>query len=471
MPAAPVGIVGNVAANRPLLANAIIAVGLIALAALGARQAGNIGLVASFAGAAIYVVALPMALAALQPKRPLRRILFLVLIALVAGALIAVDRGVISTPAFIIAPASALTLAAAGFAAFLFALAPLTANVARLCVVAPVASMLGVVGALGYFAFEPMIETGEGAAAAGVALGLGVATGAGVAADFSRFFAAGAERRRAAAAAGHAGLAILAYSLLAVAALFGVQTFKTNFGAVEWRVLWAGFTATAAASTAALFAVAGALSLAQIGEQAAVDENRRRQWFASRWRPVRRILPPTSAGAVSAIAGVFVVIAIFEAGFSAPVSLTVFFLLVWLAAAAAFVSARTSLLVLAILAASAVLAGYAYAVIGIKTPDLSTRLAALALTAVAVGHMTVSWRNAGDIWRNARDVTENALSDGLRRFLFVFGAGAASLFVSARVFAWDEGYDAIVYFMTTAFMSVLLAPALMTTLSAGMRRY
>lgn len=471
MPAAPVGIVGNIAANRPVLANAIIAAGLIALAALGARQGGRIDVILSFAGNALYVVALPLALAALQPRKALWRVMFLILIALVAAVLVIVDRGVVSTPGFVVVPSWTMTLAGLGFAAYLFALAPLTANAARLSAAAAPAAILGVLAALGYFAFEPALGAAEGAAAAGVALGLGVAVGAGVGADFSRSFAAGARRRRAAAAAGHAGLAILAFSLLTTAALFGVQTFKTNFGAVEWNVLWAGVTATAAATTAALFAVAGSLALARIGEQAAVDENRRRQWFAAAWRPVRDLLPPSSAGAVSAIAGVFVVIAMFEAGFAAPASLAVFFLLIWISAAAAFVSVRTSLLVAALLAVSAVLAGYAYRALGLELPDLPARLAALALAAAAIGHMTVSWRNAGDIWRNARDVTENALSDGLRRFLFVLGAGSASLFAAARSFAWDQGFSAIVYFMMIAFISALLAPALMTAMSARMNRY
>ena len=471
MPAAPVGIVGEFAANRPLLGNAILGAGLIALAALGVRQAGDGGQIISFAANALYVVALPMALAALQPRRIVRRLLFALLIVLVAGVLAAADMKVFPLPEMIAVPAAPMTFAAAGLTAFLIALTPLTANVARLSVVAPFAAILGTVGALGYFAFEPMLDASEGAAAAGLALAFGASAGAGIAADFSRFFAGGAERRQATAAACHAALAIIVYSLLAVAALLGIQTFKSNFGAVEWGVLWAGCTACAAASAAALFGVTGVLSTARIGEQAAADENRRRQWFAATWRPVRALLPPTSAGAAAAIAGVFVVIAIFETRFFAPVSLMVFFLLIWIASAVAFVSLRTSILVLAILAPSAVLAGYAYAALGMEPPELLGRLTALALCAVAIGHMTISWRDAGDYWRNARDVAENALSDGLRRFLFVFGAGAASLFVSARTFEWQEGYTAIVYFMMTGFISVLLAPAMMTAMSARFRRY
>ena len=196
-----------------------------------------------------------------------------------------------------------------------------------------------------------------------------------------------------------------------------------------------------------------------------------RQWFATSWRPFRRALPPTTAGAVAAIAGIFVVIAIFEAGFSAPMSFSALFVLISLAAAVAFVSLRTSLLVLALLALSVILAGYAYAALGIALPSLAARMTGLVLCAAAIGHMVVSWRDAGDFWRTARDVTENALSDGLRRYLFVVGGGAASLFVSARTFDWSDGLDATVYFLMTTFISLLLAPALMTAMSAQFKKY
>ena len=243
MAAAPTGIVGRFAANRPILANALAAAGLVALAVSGARKADVGETIILFAANALYVVALPMALAALTPRRIFQRILFIAAVAIIGGGLIALDRGVLQGANWVPTPPSVMTVAALCFTAFLFVLSPLTGNVARLTASAPAASLLGVIGALGYFAVEPLLGRDEAAAGAGLALGLGVAVGVGVGVDFSRYFAKGASRKTAAAAAGHASLAPIAYSLLAIAALFGVQTFKTNFGAIEWRILWAAFTA------------------------------------------------------------------------------------------------------------------------------------------------------------------------------------------------------------------------------------
>jgi len=469
----PAGIVGNIAANRPVLALSVMTTGLIALGVAGARQIGGeqASLIFTYAATALFVVALPMALAALQPRGSFRKFSFFFGVAVVAGVLVAADLGHIAFPAPLEAPPKMLTLSALALFAFLAVLAPLGFNVARLSVAASFAAIIGAVGGAGYLAVEQLWGLEEGAVAIALALALGVGTGVNVGADFAKFFAGGAAQRRAAAAAGHSAVAIAVFSLLVVAAFFGVQTFDANFGAVEWRIVWAGITAGAAAMIAALVAVTGSLAIVPIGEQAAVDENYRRIWFAANWRPIRQALPPTSAAAATAIAGVFVVIALFEAGFAAPISLSLFFVLVWIAAAIAFVSVRTSVLIVALVAVSAVFAGYAYSILGLALPALSERLAGLAFCAIAVGHMTVSWRNAGEAWRNPRDITENALSDGLRRFLFAVGAGAAAIFVSAHSFAWEAGVATIAYFLTTALFSLLLAPVMMTAMSARFARY
>ena len=466
-------IVGGIAANRPILAVSLLAAGLTALSVLGVRHAepGSAALIIEYIFNAVYIVALPMGLAALRPQRLVWRVLFFVLIAIVSAALVIADMQSYSLAGVVAAPPAGLTFAALGFTAFLFALSPMASNVARLAAAGPFAAVLGVAGAAGYLALEGIWGRQEGAAAAAIALVLGAGAGVAVSADYAKFFSAGATHRRAAIAASHASIASAAFSLLAVAALFGVQTFKANFGAVEWRVLWAGVAAPAAAMIAALFAVTGSIALASLGEQAAVDENRRRQWFAAAWRPVRSLLPPTSAAAATAIAGVVVVIAFFEAGFSAPVTLAAFFGLIWAAAGAAFVSIRASFLIAGLLAVSAVLAGYLYAALGLEIPALAERLDALTLCAVALGHMMVSWRDAGEVWRNARDITENALSDGLCRFVFLVGAGAAALFVSAVTFDWAGGIGALVYYVTVSFFSLLLAPAMMTAMSARFQRY
>ena len=469
----PAGIVGKLAASRPVLAISILSAGLIALGVAGARQLGGeqAGMIASYAGSALLVVAAPLALAAMQPREFLRRILFYAVITLFAAVFLAADLGRITLPFSIAAPPLAHILAALSLMIYISVLTPLGFNVARLSVASSFAAIIGAVGGAGYLAIEALWGLKAGAIAVALALTVGVGIGVSIGADFARFFAGGASQKNAAAGAGHNAIAISAYSLLVVAAYFAVQSFDANFGAVEWRIVWAGITASAAAIIAVLVIVTGSLVLFRLSEQVAVDENYRRLWFAANWRPVRLALPPTTAGAVTAIAGVFVVIALFEAGFAAPLSLAAFFALVWLAAIITFVSLRTSILIVALLAVSAVLSDYVYAIFALETPALAERLAGLAFSALAIGHMMVSWRDAGDNFRNPRDVTEYALNDGLRRFLFVVGGGAAAIFVSLQSFAWHGGLASIAYFLMTSMVALILAPAMMMTVSTQFKRY
>jgi len=470
---APAGIVGKFVANRPVLSVSVFAVGLTALAVVGVRQAGGAGafVASSFLINALIAIALPVAVAAMQPRSRIGRLFFLILIIAFTGVFAAASVSESGYLSLAPAPPLWLTLTAAGFTIYLLALAPMTASIVRLGVLAPLAAILGVGGASGHFAAERLLTSPEGAGALALALAAGASIGAGVSADFSRFFARGFSRQRAAAAAGHAAVAPIMFTVLAVATLFAVQTINTNFGVIEWRVIWPGLTAVAAASVGAMAAVAGALSLENISENVAVDENLRRRWFATSWRPVRKLLPVTTSLAITAIAGVVAVIAVFEAGFAAPFSAIAFFVLIAIAAGASFVSLRTSMMIVSLLAFSALGAGYAYQAFGLVLPSLLERLIALTLNAVALGHLTVSWRDAGDQYHNARDVAENALSDGLRRYLFLVGAGAASIFVASKTFAWPEGAAATTYYVTTSFLSLLLALPLMVAMSARNSRH
>lgn len=467
----PVGIIGAFAAERPTLAVSIIFAGMFALAVVGGRQLdpGAAGDILSYVSMALYVLAAPIALIAAQPRRAVARVLFLVLVTLGAVALAAASWK--SAAPTLPIPDASITLSAFAVFAFLAILSPLGFNVARLGVAAAPAATLGAGGGAGYLALSSLWGSQQGAVAVALALALGMGVGVSVSANFTNYFTEGANRRRAAAAAGHGAVAISAYSLIVTAAYFIVQTFDSNFGAVDWRIVWAGVTASAAALIAALVTTTAGLAKAPISEQAAVDENYRRVWFSATWRPIRAVLPSTTAGAVSAIALVMVVVAMFEAGFKAPVSISLFLLFVWLAAIVSFVSIRTSVLIVLLVAISAVLADYAYAVLGAAPPALATRLGGLAFCAVAVAHMTVSWRDASEIWRNARDIAEHALNDGLRRYLFLVAGGAAALYVSAISFEWPAGIPMIVYFLTTALISLALAPALMIALSARFSRY
>ena len=469
---APVGILGAFVAERPYLSIGLLAPGLAALAVVGARQAGaGAGETIAFLTltAAAMLVA-PMAIAAAAPRGGVALGGFAALVTIFAGVLVAVDTGLIELPMAMQTPPRVLVLAAFGYFAFLVALAPLARNVTRLGVLASFGAALGVAGAAGYLALEGFLHAPGGAVAISLALTLGVGTGVNVAADFSNFFAEGDNRQRAAAAAGHSAVAPSAFSLMALILFFFIYSVTVGEGSIDWRLIWAGFTTAAAAIGTALVAVVGGLVLSNINERTAVDENRRRRWFAVRWRPLRLALPATTAAAAIAIAGIFFVIAAFEVGVVAPVRFIVFILLLCIAAALSFVSVRTSTLIALNLAASALLADYAIAVIGVAAPATEDRFAALTLAAVALGALTASWRDAGDQWRNARDIVENALSDGLRRYLFIVGAGTASLFVTMHALAWDGALATIIYFLMVSLIALIIAPAAMTTMSAQFRR-
>ncbi|MEO1253043.1 MAG: hypothetical protein AAFW81_11950 [Pseudomonadota bacterium] len=467
MAGAPVGIVGSFAANRPYLSIGVLVIGLVALAVIGARAAPqNAALIADFAIATTLVIAAPMALAALVPDRgPLRYVSATALIA-VLGAVAALDP---SAAPFGIAISRVAIIAALILFLFFWALAPHAQNVARLGLLAPFASTLGATGTAGYFAAEAMLPTVEAAIALALAVSLGVGAGVNVAAHFAKRFAAGADQRIAAVAGGHGAVAFSAYSLILVAAFFVVYSDALNFGAIDWPVVLGGVTAAAVAMATALVSVAGGLSLSTVSEQVAADENRRAQWFARIWRPVRLALPTSTAAGATAIVGILTVIAGFEVGVVDPMRLAVFVVLVWVAAAIAFVSVRTATLVAVLLLFSSILAEYALSVLSAPRPDPTERFAGLTLAAAALGAMTESWRDAGEAWRNARDVVQHALSDGLRRYLFIVGVGAAALFASGQVFDWAGALAVAIYFLATTLFALLAAPAMMTALSAQFR--
>lgn len=465
---APIGLVGAFVAERPYLSIGVLAPALTALGVVGARQAGSgagetIALLGAVAAALLIA---PMAIAALAPRGGIWLAGFATLATAIAITCVAWDAGMIASSVNIPAPPRPVVLAAFAYFIFLLALAPLARNVTRLGVLASFGAVLGVAGAAGYLALEGFLGVSGGAVAVTLGLTVGIGAGVNVAADFSNFFTEGENRRRAAAAAGHSAVASSVFSLMALVVFFLTYSVTVNAGAVDVRLVWAGLTVSAAAIATGLVAVVGGLVLSDINEKAALDENRRRQWFAARWRPLRRALPATTAIAFLAIAGIFVVIAGFEVGVSAPLRFAVFILCLCIAAAISFVSVRTSTLIAVILAASAVLSDFAMAFLGVAAPSTEDRFAALTLGAVALGALTVSWRDAGETWRNARDIVENALSDGLRRYLFIVGAGAASFFAAMQALQWPGALSALIYFLMVALISLILAPPAMTAMSA-----
>ena len=473
------GFLGRFAANRPWLCVILTSFAMTALCVVGVRSAdgaaghavgyegaGYAGLIADYLLNGFYVLGVPLAVAAAAPRKTAPRIaILLVAAAVAAGLFVAADRG-LSFPPYLFAPSKALTIAAVSFLVVLLAIEPFFNGAYRLGVAAPFAALLGAAGASGFLALEGLLHAPQSAAALAVALAAGVVGGVGVGADYAGHFARGAAAPAAAARGGHAGLAPAMFAILAVCVFFALHSWGDNFGAVEWPVLWGAAAAVLLTTLASLVVVAAALSVSQQNEQVAVDENRRREWFARIWSPMRRILPAQTALAATAIAGVLAVVALFEAGLAAPVSFLVFLGGVWAAAALAFVSLRTSLLIAGLLFASAIFADYGYSLFGAEGPAPLERFTALTLTAIALAQLTVSWRDAGDIWRNARDVAQNAMAGGVRRFLLALGAGAASLVVAAHSFGWPGGFDAAAYFLAAGAVSLILSPVMMIALSA-----
>ncbi len=472
------GFLGRFAANRPWLSTVLVAFAMTALCVVGVRRAGGAagvggaeyaGYVSSYLLNGLYVLGVPLGLAAVAPRRAGLRALIAGGAGVVAAGLwLAADRGVSLSP-YLAAPPKTLTVAAVAFLAVLLAIEPFFKGAYRLGVAAPFAALLGSAGAAGLLAFEGLLHAPASAAALSVALAAGVVGGVGVGADYAGGFARGATGPAAASRGGHAGLAPAMFAILAVCVFFALYSWRANFGAVDWPVLWAAAAAALLTCVASLMLVAAALSVSQHSEQVAVDENRRREWFARVWAPVRRLVPAQTALAATAITGVLAVVAMFEAGLAAPGSFLVFLGGVWAAAALAFVSLRASLLIAALLFASAIFADYGYSLAGAAAPDLLARFTALTLAAIALAQLTVSWRDASDVWRNARDIAQNAMAGGLRRFLLALAAGAASLVVAAYSFAWPDGFGAAAYFLATGAISLVLAPVMMIALSAGTR--
>ncbi|WP_425409380.1 hypothetical protein [Hyphococcus sp.] len=472
MPGAPTGLLGKLSAERPILVTGVLLLGALVLCLVGLREADSAesySVLSNLVFAGLFVLCAPIMLAAFAPERPILRFAFLCVTIIAGAGLSAAALGAFEIPGVYFAPLIALS----GFGLFMFliVLAPLTRNAVRLGVAAPFAALIGAVGGLGVFAIQDILTSPLSAASVAIALAGGVTIGAGIGADFAQYFAKGMTPRKAAAAAGHGGVAPAAFCVLVAAAYAALTSFHANFGRINIMDVASAGSVVLLASLMALVGTTSALALRGAGEQTAVDENRRRQRFVESWKPVRKLLPSTTAFAVSAIAAIMVVIAGFEVGVETPGSLLAFIVVVLCVSGLAFVSIRTSLLIAVLLLLSTLFAHYLYEIFSLPKPDAPARFAALALAAIAFSQITVSWRNAGDIWRNARDVAQNAMCDGLRRFLVSLGAGSAALVASSAAFMWSEGGVTAAYLIIICSIGLLLSPAFMIALSARTQDY
>ncbi|WP_411817759.1 hypothetical protein [Hyphococcus sp. DH-69] len=472
MSGAPSGFFGKLSAERPILLGGVVGLGLVVLAVMGMRHQGDAAgvdlLLLRNAMSALIAIFVPLALAALTPRKPILQGTYVAVVVIAGGLLSAYAMGAFGAPIEFLQPL--IFAAGLGLFVFLSALMPILRNLLRLGFVGPLASIVGIIGAIGFLALVDLLQVSFAAPLLTLYLVGGLCVGMSVAAEFAQLFAKGYSARGAAGAAGHAALAPGSFCILSTLAYGIVMSLELNLGELDLQTIAFISIATVLVAAMSLICSTGALALLRHTEQVAVDENYRRQRFAESWRPMRRLLPGSTAIAGSAIIGVLVVVSGFETGIADPLSFFLFIGLIMIASGAAFVSVRTSSLIAIMLFVSAIFAALAYQAIGIELPTLQDRLLAQTLAGMSFAQITVSWRNAGDIWRNARDITQNAMSDGLRRFVFLASVSVSALIVSSIAMSWPNGLALVSYFAVIVAIGLIISPILMVALSAQAQR-
>ncbi len=467
------GVVGRILADRPVTTALAAAVGLVALAYLGVDGAAAVapGDLARLLIAFLALPVAPLAAAAFAPKG--RRG------ALMGFAVGAVAAGVAWFALPLIAPSLPnpdsrfFAVGLALFAIFL-ALRPALGAAIRFCFIGAGAAVLGVAGAVGAMA-------GSGAALADIAalsaLGVGLAAtvSVGVIADFSAFFARGVDARRAAIAASEQAIAPVA---LATALAFVSVTLHSMLGFDERQggglgLSWIAALAAGLAATIAAAFSTGALSLSEADEMLAVDDNLRRQRLRRFWRPLRQSLPASSAYAFVAIVFIVALALAFDLKSPPKSALLLFAPAAGLVTGLCYFSLRGGLIVAALMTASAIAASWV--VERGLLPELSDTGSAVAWGVLATGFalLALSWRDARSPRLNARETMEAALTEGVGRFAVSMATAAGALYAAGFSGAWREGVDAAGVVLIGALFGGVLAPALMTALTAfgGRERY
>lgn len=459
------GLVGGLAADRPVLVAIVLAFGCAALAAIGvndAREAGvGSGDLADLLTAFLVLPVLPLALASVAPRKTSWRLAFAAAIALL---LLALDAAAPSLPFDWFAPDRALLAAAFVLTLILVLIAPVCGAYLRLSFMGGLAAVLGAAGAAGLLRFEgvPLDQIGV---ATGLGVALGVVVAIGVIADHAALFARGADQRRAAGLAARQGAAFALFAILVAAAAFPLRAAVSPLGGEILDLVWAAGAATALSVVCALLITAGALSLHRPTEALAVAENARTQAQRRFWRPLRKILPVRSAMAAVAIVGIVLVVASFELVLAPTWREAAFVGVAAGAAAMAFFSLRAGLFVLAALVAASVLSMWVSAGLDMAPPAPPMNSAALTLAVIVFGQLGLAWRDARSPRLNARETMEMAMTDGMGRFVVGLSAGSAALYATGVSGAAPQGAAAAGYALCLGLVGALLAPPLMTALS------
>jgi len=479
------GVVGGLAADRPLLTSLVIAFGVTALAVMGLAEGPASIHAATTANLSAYlaIVAAPVFITSLGPKKFLRQMAFLAGVAAVLVVIAIAARRAPAMAALLPLELTPVLISVFFVSAFLVLMAPAFSGAVRQFGVSILAAILGSVGGLGFAAWgfsrlSPLQAAPFDAGAltlvvAMTTLGAGLAVVLAVllSGEIAQAFARGGDNRIAAGAAARQTGAPAFFGVSIAAGVFVIYTLIG--GAVERPAHLLALLAAAATllpSYAVLLLGAGAFSLRKTTEAVAVAENRRRQDMRRAWRPFRSILPPSSSIAFVAIAGVLAVVAAFELRTPLHLAEYAFMVFTGLVAATIFVSVRTALFIAFLQIVGLLLVTWFAQLIGMQIPSLLERLIALALATALFAHFAVSWRDARSPRRKPHEATEAAIIDGA----FRFGGGVVvgtAVFLAAYVSGfWPGAAEAATYFVGLAVVGLFISPPLMTALGALLGR-
>jgi hypothetical protein len=462
------GLIGGIAASRPLLASAVIAFGFAALAAVGFQRVD-----AAFkdAGLAMLVslaltVLLPASTAAIAPRNFWLRAIYA---GFAAGLLLAVRRLVLQLGV----PWGTLDLdialaAAAAVTFFLTVAAPLWRAALGHSLIGLSAVVLATAAGLAAIAIEiARVELIPAAGPlVGMAAGLGAALAVQIAAGFSRAFAEGRSNFEAAAEAARDAAAPAFFGIIVGVAVAFAAIANDPAASDTMATIRIAAAVMAFAVAAPLIMLPGALSLRAPTELTAVIENRRRAMVRPFLNVVRALLPPSSAIAATSI---FVIAAI-VAAFLTPVPARAGEIIVIAAAAAAsaltFVSARTSIVLTLFLLAATRISGWTIEILGLPPLTEFARVVAASLAAVISAQLFLAWRDRRNPRRKAREVAQMALADALFAMIAASALAAAALASSEAAGLWSEGVEAALLLAALSLAAAVVGPALITAASA-----
>lgn len=462
------GLVGGVAAGRPIITASVIAFAAAALAAVGYRQASLAYSLTSisFLGAVFLTVVAPAAAAAVAPKNFWLR---LICAGFAAGLALAARRLLLQNEIHLgpLDVGTALNFAAGG-AFVLIAGAPLWRFAVGGSLVGLFAAVLGAAGALSAVAIE---SRNGGVTAAGPSIALASALGAALAVQlattFARAFAEGGDNYQAAGLAAREATSPALFALaLGVA---GVVAAAIGDGASPQEALAAARIAASAIAfcvAAPLFMLPGGLALKAKTEATAVSENRRRTTIRPLLVAVSTVLPPSSALAASALLLIGAVVAGFETTTPASFGEIAVVVAAALAAGVAFVSLRTALLGVVLLLAASRLAMWAIDLAGLETPTETARIVSSIVASALFLQLCLAWRDRRSLRRKAREVVSMALADSLFSYIAAGVLAVAALGASEAAGLWSEGVEAALLTGALAFIGLVAAPPLMTAVGA-----